>query len=197
MSRVSAELIEDFRAKWQENPMLKPRIEKVVVNCCVGKSGEPLEKAMKIIEEITGQKPCYRRAKKTIRDFGIRRKEPIACVVTLRGERAIEFLKRALEAVGNKIPASSFDNFGNFTFGIEEHIDIPGTKYSPELGIIGMDICVSLARPGYRVKYRRRARSKVAKNHRLTAEEAMAFMVDEFGIEITEEKREKRKRKKK
>ncbi|MEM1586259.1 MAG: 50S ribosomal protein L5 [Candidatus Bathyarchaeia archaeon] len=192
---MSAELIESFKAKWQENPMLKPRIEKVIVNCCTGRSGEPLEKAAKIIEELTGQKPCYRRAKKTIRDFGIRRKEPIACVVTLRGEWAIEFLKKALDAVGNKIPASSFDIFGNFSFGIEEHINIPGTKYSPEMGIIGMDVCVSLARPGYRVKYKRRAKSKVGKNHRLTAEEAMAFMVDEFGIEISEEKREKKRRK--
>jgi len=194
LSVPSAELIESFKAKWQENLMLRPRIEKVVVNCCVGKSGEPLEKAMKIIEELTGQKPCYRRAKKTIRDFGIRRKEPIACMVTLRGEKAAEFLKRALDAVGNKIPASSFDEFGNFSFGIEEHIDIPGTKYSPEMGIIGMDICVSMARPGYRIKYRRRARSKVGGDHRLTAEEAMAYITDEFGVGVTEEKREKKRR---
>lgn len=197
MSKITAELIESFRAEWEKNPMLKPRIEKVVVNCCVGKSGEPLEKAMKIIEELTGQKPCYRRAKKTIKDFGIRRKEPIACLVTLRGEKAMEFLKRALDAVGNRIPISSFDKLGNFSFGIEEHISIPGTKYSPELGIIGMDVCVSLARPGYRVKYRRHARSKVGKNHRLTAEEAMAFMVSEFNVILTEEKREKKRRKKK
>lgn len=183
---LSAEGVEDFRSKWQKNPMLRPRIEKVVVNCSVGKSGEPLEKAMKIIEEITGQKPCFRRAKKTIRDFGIRRKEPIACLVTLRGERALEFLKRALEAVDNKIPASSFDKFGNFSFGIREHIDIPGTRYSPDLGIIGMDVCVSLCRPGYRVKYRRRSRSRVGSKHRLTAEEAMAFLREEFGVEITE-----------
>ncbi|MBS7648521.1 MAG: 50S ribosomal protein L5 [Candidatus Bathyarchaeia archaeon] len=176
---------EDFRAKWQENPMLKPRVEKVVVNCSVGKSGEPLEKAMKIIEQLTGQKPCFRRAKKTIRDFGIRRKEPMACVVTLRGERAVEFLKRALEAVDRRIPASSFDRFGNFSFGIREHIDIPGTKYSPDLGIIGMDICVSLGRAGYRVKYRRRAKSKIGSKHKLTAEEAMAFMREELGVEIT------------
>ncbi|MEM2563974.1 MAG: 50S ribosomal protein L5, partial [Candidatus Bathyarchaeia archaeon] len=190
---LAAEQNENFKVKWQENPMLKPRIEKVVVNCCVGKSGEPLEKAMKLLEELTGQKPCFRRAKKTIRDFGIRRKEPIACLVTLRGEKAVEFLKRVLEAVDNRIPVSSFDNFGNFAFGISEHIDIPGTKYSPELGIIGMDICVSLCRPGYRVKYRRRARSKVGAKHRVTAEEAMAFMKEEFGVELTEEKKVKKR----
>jgi large subunit ribosomal protein L5 len=190
----SDELVEEFKARWQENPMLKPKIEKVVVNCCVGKSGEPLEKAMKILEELTGRKPCLRLAKKTIRDFGIRKKEPIAAVITLRGERAIEFLKRTLDAVGNKIPISSFDKHGNFSFGIEEHIDIPGTRYSPELGIIGMDICVSLCRPGYRVKYRRRARSKIGKNHKLTPEEAMAFIAEEFGVELAAEEREKKRR---
>jgi len=167
-----------------ENSMLKPRIEKVVINCCVGKSGEPLEKAMKILQELTGQKPSIRRAKKTIRDFGIRRKEPIACVVTLRGERAREFLSRAFHAVDNRISKSSFDEMGNFTFGIKEHIDIPGVKYDPELGIIGMDVSVVLERPGFRVKRRRRARSKVGTEHLLSPDEAISFIREEFNVEI-------------
>jgi len=164
--------------------MLKPRIEKVVINCCVGKSGEPLEKAMKILQELTGQKPSIRRAKKTIKDFGIRRKEPIACVVTLRGERAKEFLSRAFQAVDNKISKSSFDEMGNFSFGIKEHIDIPGVKYDPELGIIGMDVSVVLERPGFRVKRRRRARSKVGTEHLLSPDEAISFIREEFNVEI-------------
>jgi len=167
-----------------ENPMLKPRIEKVVINCCVGKSGEPLEKAMKILQELTGQKPSIRRAKKTIKDFGIRRKEPIACVVTLRGERAREFLTRAFQAVDNRISRSSFDEMGNFSFGIKEHIDIPGVKYDPELGIIGMDVSVVLERPGFRVKRRRRARSKVGTEHLLSPDEAISFIREEFNVEI-------------
>ena len=170
--------------RWSKNPMLKPRIEKVVVNCCVGKSGEPLEKAMKILEELTGQKPCVRRAKKTIRQFGIRKGEPIACMVTLRKERALEFLRKALAAVDNKVKASSFDDHGNFSFGIKEHIEIPGTKYKPELGIIGMDVCVTLERPGYRVKRRRRCRTKVGRHHRLTREEGMVFAKHELGVEV-------------
>jgi len=167
-----------------ENPMLKPRIEKVVINCCVGKSGEPLEKAMKILQELTGQKPSIRRAKKTIKDFGIRRKEPIACVVTLRGERAREFLTRAFQAVDNRISRSSFDKMGNFSFGIKEHIDIPGVKYDPELGIIGMDVSVVLERPGFRVKRRRRARTKVGTEHLLSPDEAISFIREEFNVEI-------------
>ena len=57
---------------WEQHPMLRPRIDKVVVNLNVGKSGEPLEKANTVLKEITGQTPVKRKAKKTIRDFGIR-----------------------------------------------------------------------------------------------------------------------------
>jgi len=181
---MSTEGSEHRTERVYENPMLKPRIEKVVINCCVGKSGEPLEKAMKILQELTGQKPSIRRAKKTIKDFGIRRKEPIACVVTLRGERAKEFLSRAFQAVDNKISKSSFDEMGNFSFGIKEHIDIPGVKYDPELGIIGMDVSVVLERPGFRVKRRRRARSKVGTEHLLSPDEAISFIREEFNVEI-------------
>ena len=178
---MSTETVEKATYK---NPMLKPRIGKVVINSCVGRSGEPLEKAMKILEDLTGQKPCIRRAKRTIRDFGIRRKEPIACVVTLRGEKAKEFLKRAFQAIDNKVSKSSFDEYGNLSFGIKEHINIPGTKYDPKLGIIGMDISVVLERSGYRVKRRRRAKTKVGTEHLLSPDDAMSFLKEEFGIEI-------------
>jgi len=175
---------EDIQRKWQENPMLSPKIEKVVVNISVGKSGEPLEKAMKILEELTGQKPCPRKAKKTIRDFGIRKGEPISCLVTLRKERAAEFLRRVLPAIENRISRSSFDQLGNFSFGIKEHIDIPGTRYMPELGIVGMDVSVTMERPGYRVKRRRYAKSKIGSNHLLTVEESMLFVKGMFGVEV-------------
>ena len=178
----------EIGGKLQENPMLRPGIEKVVVNVSVGKSGEPLERAMTILEELTGQRPCVRRAKKTIREFGIRKREPIACLVTLRGEKAQEFLKRTLQTADNRISKRSFDRHGNFSFGIKEHIDISGTRYSPELGIIGMDISVTLGRPGYRVKLRRRAKSRIGFGHLLTADEAMSFMKEEFGAEVIEER---------
>jgi large subunit ribosomal protein L5 len=176
--------IEEIRKKWQDNAMLKPRIEKVTVNMAVGKSGEILERAAKVLEQLTGQRPCKRKAKMTIRDFGIRQGEPIACIVTLRKEKAKEFLKKALYAVDNKISKEKFDNFGNFSFGIREHIEMSGTKYVPELGIHGMDVCVTLCRLGYRVKKRRRAKSAVGSRHKLAPEEAMLFIKEEFGVEI-------------
>jgi len=170
--------------KKQENPMLKPRIEKVTVNISVGKSGVPLENATKILETLTGQRPCRRKAKKTIRDFGIRKGEPIACLVTLRGEKAKSFLERAFKAIDNKLSESRFDSHGNFSFGIKEHIEIPGTKYVPELGIYGMDISVTLNRPGHRVKQRHHAKSKIGPKHLLTRQEAMSFVKENFGLEI-------------
>lgn len=175
---------EEIRKKWNKNPMLKPRIEKVTVNISVGKSGEPLEKAATILKQLSDQQPCKRKAKQTIRDFGIRKGEPIACLVTLRKEKARDFLKKTFRAIDNKLSKKSFDRYGNFSFGIKEHIEIPGTKYVPELGIYGMDVSVALSRPGYRVKRRRRAKSKIGLSHLLTVVEAMVFIKDEFEVEI-------------
>jgi len=170
--------------KWEETRMLKPRIEKVVVNLSVGKSGEPLERAAKVLKDLTGQEPSKRKAKQTIRDFGVRKGEAIACMVTLRYNNAIEFLKRVLPVVDNKVSKRAFDKQGNFSFGIKEHIEIPGVKYDPEIGIFGMDVCVSVTRLGYRVKNRRREQAKVGSKHVLTPEESMVFVKETLGVEI-------------
>ncbi len=166
--------------------MLKPRIRKVTVNISVGKSGEPLEKAGEVLQQLTNQTPVKRKAKQTIRDFGIRKGEPISVVVTLRKEKAVEFLTRTLQVRDNKIPRDCFDENGNFSYGIKEHIEIPGAKYMPKLGIFGMDISVSLGRAGLRVKERRRAKSRTGAKHLLTPEIAMAFIKDTFGVDIIE-----------
>jgi len=169
---------------WEEHPMIKPRIEKVVVNLNVGKSGEPLEKANKVLKEITGQTPVKKKAKKTIRDFGIREGEPIAVVVTLRKQKAIDFLKKVLPVIDNKIAQSSFDQQGNFSFGLKEHIEIQGVKYDPDVGIFGMDICVSVNRPGQRVKIRRKEKQSIGRKHMLTPEESIIFIKETLGVEI-------------
>jgi len=182
--KVEPKVAKQTSGELTENPMLKPRIDKVTVNMSVGKSGTPLEQAATILQQLTNQKPSRRQAKKTIREFGIRKGESIACLVTLRKEKAEEFLRKALQAVDNKLSKYCFDRQGNFSFGIKEHIEIPGTKYMPELGIHGMDVSVSLGRAGFRVKRRHRVKSKIGKNHLLTADEAILFIKDEFDVEI-------------
>lgn len=170
--------------KWNNQPMLRPKIEKVVVNLNVGKSGEPLDKASHVLQEITGQTPVKMKAKKTIRDFGIREGEPIAAVVTLRKQKAVDFLKKVLPVVDNKISRSAFDKQGNFAFGLKEHIEIVGVKYDPDVGIFGMDICVTMVRPGYRVKTRRKQKARVGPKHVLTPEESVVFVKQTLGVEI-------------
>jgi len=175
---------EAITKNWEEHPMLKPRIEKVVVNLNVGKSGEPLERANKVLKEITGQTPVKKKAKKTIRDFGIREGESIAVVVTLRKQKAIDFLKKVLPVIDNKISKSSFDMRGNFAFGLKEHIEIPGVKYDPEIGIFGMDVCVSVNRPGQRIKVRKKETKPIGHSHMLAAEESVVFVRQTLGVEI-------------
>jgi len=159
----------------ESNLMKRIYIDKVILHIGVGQAGEKLEKAKKVLQEITGQEPSERRAKKTIRDFGIHRGEKIAVMVTLRKKKALEILQKVLAARGNSVPLSSVDEAGNLAFGIKEHIDIPGIKYNPEIGIFGLDVIVNLARPGYRVQRRKRCRSSIGKEHRITKEEAIEF----------------------
>jgi large subunit ribosomal protein L5 len=167
-----------------ENPMKEIRIGKVVVNISVGQSGQPLINAMNILERVTGQKSNQRVAKQSIRPWGIRKGEPMACAVTLRGDKADEFLQKAFTAIRHDLNPRSFDKEGNFAFGIREHIDIPGTRYDPQTGIIGMDVAVTLERPGYRVSKRKRARSKVGRSHRVTPIEARGFISKNYDIKM-------------
>ncbi len=184
----SAERVEGgYEEKWKSNPMLEPRLLAVTLNIAVGRSGEVLERAASVLEELTGQKPVQRRAKRTIKEFGIRKKEPIAVSVTVRGKKAYDLLDRVVEAVGRRVKASSFDEFGNFAFGIREHIDIPGMKYKAEVGVFGMDVIVTMGRAGYRVARRRLKRRRIPKRHRLTREEAIEYVRKRLKIEVVEE----------
>jgi large subunit ribosomal protein L5 len=164
--------------------MKRIEVHKVVINIGVGRSGEPIDKAKNALLELTNQQPAVRGAKKSVRDFGIHKGEPIGVVVTLRHEPAIEFLKRVVAAKNNVLKASSFDNYGNISVGIHEHIDIPGTKYNPEIGIFGMDVSIVLNRPGYRIAKKSRKSAKIGKMHRINREEAIEFFKQKYGVEV-------------
>lgn len=165
--------------------MRRISIGKVVINIGVGKSGEAVERARRVLEQITTQKPSQRKAKKSIRDFGTHKGEPIGLVVTTRGqERCKELLVRLLTAREKKMNASSFDDRGSVSFGLKEHIEIPGIRYDPEIGIWGMNVSVLLERPGYRVSRRLRKTGSLGKGHVVSKEEAMEFFRNEFGVNI-------------
>jgi len=165
--------------------MRKISIGKVVINIGVGKSGEAVERASKVLEQITSQKPNARKAKKSIRDFGTHQGEPIGLVVTTRGqERCRELITRLLTAREKKMNSSSFDERGSVSFGLKEHIEIPGIRYDPEIGIWGMNVSVLLERPGYRVSRRLRKSSSVGRRHVVSKEEAMEFFKREFEVTI-------------
>ncbi|MCD6398684.1 MAG: 50S ribosomal protein L5 [Candidatus Aenigmarchaeota archaeon] len=164
------------------NPMREIRIEKVVVNIGVGNDQNKLERAKKLLESLSGKK-CLVTKTTSRTTFGMPKGKPIGVKITLRKKDAIEILKRFLETKDNRLSPRCFDNDGNFSFGIHEHIDIPGVKYDPKIGIMGMDVCVSLERPGYRIK-RKKLSKKIGKKHRIIKDEAIEFMKKNFGVEV-------------
>ncbi len=166
------------------NPMRTLSIDKITVHIGTGESGERLTTAEKLLQAIVKQKPVRAMAKKTIPAFSIKKKEPIGCKVTLRGNKANDFLTTALKIIENKLPASQFDANGNFSFGIEEHTDFPGMKYDPSIGIFGMDVSVALKRAGYRISKRKIEVNKVPRIHKLTKEDAISFVKEKYGAEV-------------
>jgi len=163
--------------------MREPRIEKVVVHMGVGQGGRELANGEEILEEITGQDTVRTTAKRAIGEFEIRPGDPIGAKVTLRGEDADEFLETALELVD--LSASQFDDTGNVSFGVAEHTEFPSQEYDPQIGIYGLDVTVSLTRPGYRVSKRDKVTRSIPSGHRMTVDDAVAFLEREFDVEVT------------
>ena len=164
------------------NPMRNIQIEKITLNIGCGESGEKLDKAKKLLEFLTNKKIVIT----TTHDrtsFGMAKGKPIGCKITLRGKDAEEFLKKALSTVDFKLSKNIFDKQGSFSFGIKEHIDIPGVRYDPEIGIFGMDVCVTLERPGFRVK-RKKFPSKISRKHLIHPEETMDWIVKNYKVEL-------------
>lgn len=166
------------------NDMKSLKVEKVTVNIGVGEGGERLRKARQVLEAVTNQDAILTTSKTINKDWAIRKNMPIGCKVTLRGDKAEDFLKRALSTRNNRIADWSFDEEGNVSFGVPDHTDFEGMKYDPDIGVFGMDVCVTIERPGFRVKKRRVQPGKIPKRHRVAPEESMEFLEKTFDVEV-------------
>lgn len=159
-------------------------IDKLVVNCCVGESGDRLTRAARVLQELTDQEPVYGLARLTVRTFSIRRNEKISAYVTVRGTKAEEILQKGLQVKEFELPARCFSDNGHFGFGIQEHIDL-GLKYDPSIGIYGMDFYVVLARPGFRVARKKHSHGRIGNKHKISKDEAQKWFITKFGGHIS------------
>ncbi|MFP4633674.1 MAG: 50S ribosomal protein L5 [Candidatus Aenigmatarchaeota archaeon] len=165
-----------------ENPMKEIKLEKVVLNIGAGGPGEKLEKAKNLLESLTGRKTKITKARGRSA-FGVSKGRDIGAMVTLRENEAERFLERVFEAKENRISRDVFDQQGNLSLGIKEHIDLPGTDYDPEVGIFGMDVAVKLERPGFRIK-KKKVSKEIGKDHKISKDEAISFIQKNFDVEV-------------
>jgi len=165
------------------NPMKTVRLSKVTLNMCTGEPGPKLEKARKLLETISGSKVVITKTRNR-NTFGVAKGREIGAMTTLRGKAAKDLLARLLKGVENRIKASQFDSSGNFSFGVVEYINVPGIAYDPDIGIMGLDVCVTLERPGYRVSRRRQKTGRIGKSHVITATEAIEWVGREYGTQV-------------
>jgi large subunit ribosomal protein L5 len=147
--RIRAQLIEKFG---YSSPMQAPKITKITVNMGVGEAKQDakmLEAAKGQLAALAGQQPNVRRARKSVAAFKLREGMPVGLSVTLRGERAYEFLDR-LTAIAiprirdfRGLSPRSFDGRGNYSMGLREQIIFPEIDYDNIDQVRGMDVTIT------------------------------------------------------
>ena len=162
------------------------KIEKVTLNIGAGKDQSRLDKGIVLLNSIGNGTPVKTITNKRVQEWGLRPGLPIGCKLTLRKSKATNLLPRLLESVDNKLNPQQFDDNGNIAFGIHEYIEIPGVKYDPKIGIMGLQVCVTLERPGFRIKRRKIMPRKIPARHRISRQEAIDFMSKNFNTMVGE-----------
>ncbi len=134
-----------------KNVMEVPRVEKVVINMGLGEAIQNvkiLESAVEEMSRITGQKAVITRAKKSIAQFKLREDMPIGVMVTLRRDRAYEFLDRLINVALPRVrdfkgvSAKAFDGRGNYTLGIREQLIFPEIDIEKIDKVKGMNVTI-------------------------------------------------------
>jgi large subunit ribosomal protein L5 len=166
----------------EKNKMQEIEIEKMVLNC--GGIDDKLERAVKLLETITGRKVQKTKARKRIPAFGISPGKLAGCKVTLRNKEDIDpLLKRFFAAESNKVSAKTITP-NHFSFGIEEYIEVPGLEYKRDIGILGFQFDISFKRKGKRVKVRKIKKGKYPKRQDVTKQEIIEYLKINFGVEV-------------
>ncbi len=136
------------------NVMQAPRLVKVCVNMGISEAksgpeaGQVMETAMREMALITGQRPCITRARTSIASFQVRAGAMVGCRVTIRGDRAWEFVDRLFNIALPRIrdfrgvPRNSFDGRGNYSLGINDQLIFPELNYDDVKTQRGMDITI-------------------------------------------------------
>ena len=168
------------------NPMNKVHVAKVTLNIGSGKEQARLEKGMTIIKRLVGRDPVKTVTNKRIPGWGVRPGLAIGCKCTLRKGEALKVLAPLLEAKDKLLEPTNFDDLGNISFGIHEYIDIPGLEYDPKIGVMGLQVCVTLEKPGARIKRRKLLSRKLPKRQYVSREEAMKFMKEQYQVTVNE-----------
>lgn len=163
------------------------RVAKVTLNIATGADPGKNDRALELSKRLTGKTPVKTLSGRKARTFRVRRGLPIGVKVTLRGDEAVAFLKKVLVAKENTLKPGNFDGEGNFGFGLTEYLDIPGMKYDPVIGMIGLNVGVTLERPGFRIKRRKIKKSKIGHDHRITKDAAIEFAQKTLGVKVEEE----------
>ena len=147
-NEIVPEMVKIFKYK---NKLAAPHIAKVVINVGLGEATQDiklLEAAGNELAMITGQKAVITKAKKAIANFKIRKGSSIGCKVTLRRARMYEFLDRLISVAIPRIrdfrglSLSSFDNSGNYSFGLDEQVIFPEVDMDKIMRTHGMDITI-------------------------------------------------------
>ncbi|MEM4756005.1 MAG: 50S ribosomal protein L5 [Candidatus Woesearchaeota archaeon] len=170
-----------------ETPMRTISIEKITLNVGTGKEKVNVERGLRLLKMITGKKPIATLTQRRIPSWGLRPGLPVGCKVTLRKQDATLLLPSLLDAVNFTLSEKNFDGLGNLSFGIHEYIDIKGVKYDPDIGMMGLEVSVTLKRPGFRVKRRRIKPAKPSPSHQITKSEAIHFFKTTYKVKIIEE----------
>jgi large subunit ribosomal protein L5 len=163
------------------NPMQEIKVEKLTLNIGTGKDQVLLEKAQKLLNTITGVSSVRTVTQKRIAAWGLRPGLPIGVKVTLRKAKALELIPRLLYAKDNKLAVNNFDDNGNVSFGMKEYIDIKDARYDPDIGSMGLQCSITLARPGSRIKVRKVLKRRIPVHHRVSKDDAIKFMKVNFG----------------